>query len=275
MTKDLASFFDITLKDSMDAQLRNGGSDTFFLFSGPPSFNRLKERSDSLCPLLFTNSFNDPDGRPGDIPVGSFGTSKVVMANSGSNPGPRSLQIGSAPLVTSNPSGASLEEAGVSKTAKWNFLKRLFYWLIVSEATTGIRAALLDPYIGASGKIEPVAPSYDDIFMNFSRSAFYKIPFGIFAVALTKNMGNLAVMYYEGCTLQDVGGQLTTGMGMPIQLTGSSGAAITYLNPIRLTDTEVNMIVSYNTTSDASAVLAALNTLTGKYNYYAPGKIKP
>lgn len=253
--QEIASFFDITLRDSVDAQLRNGGSDTFFLFSGPPSFARLKDKPDSLCPLLFTNSFNDPDGRPGDMPVGSFGTSKVVMANSGSNPGPRSLQIGSAPLVTSHP-------LGDDNTSKWNFLKRLFFWLIEKEDES-IKDALLTPYIGTSGKIEPIAPAVTDIFMNFSRSSFYKFPFGIFAVALTKNMENLSVFYYEGCTLQDVGGQLTTGMGMPIQLTGSSGAAITYVNPVRLTDAEVKGIVSYSSTSDASAILAALNTLTG------------
>jgi hypothetical protein len=255
MARNVASFFDITLRNHVDAQLRNGGSDSFFLFSGPPSFIRLASKPDSLCPLLFTNSFNDPDGRPGDMPVGSFGTSKVVMANSGSNPGPRSLQIGSAPLVTSHPFGADT-------SSKWNFLKRLFYWLIVKE-DKDIKDALLMPYIGSSGRLEPVAPSINDLFLNFSRSSFYKIPFGIFALALTKNMESLSVTYYEGCTLQDVGGQLTAGMGMPIQLTGSSGAAITYIKPVRLTDAEVSGIVSYNATgSDAAAMLAAIAKIT-------------
>lgn len=264
MASELANFFDITLRDSIDAQLRNGSSDSFFLFSGPPAFTRLASgKADALCPLLYTNSFNDPDGRPGDMPVGSFGTSKVVMANSGSNPGPRSLQIGSAPLVTSHPKGpgSSTDYPGLDITSsKWNFLKRLFYWLIEEEEL--VRVALLSPYIGQD-KIEAIAPDINDIFQNFSRSPFYKIPFGIFAIALTKNMETLSAIYYEGCTLQDVGGQLTAGMGMPIQLTGSSGAAITYTKPYRLTEAQVTSIVSYSQGTGTANMLAAIAAITG------------
>lgn len=255
MGKNIENFFDISMRDSVDAQLRNGSSDSFFIFSGPPSFLYLAQNSNLLCPLLFTNSFNDPDGRPGDLPVGSFGTNKVVMANSGSNPGPRSIQIGSAPLVTSHPDKTDT-------VSKWNFMKRLFYWLIMIEDTT-IKDALLTPHIGkASDVINPIAPSINDIFTNFSRSPFYKTPFGILAIALTKGRENLTFHYYEGCTLQDVGGQLTAGMGMPIQLTGSSGAAMTYTNLIRMTDADVANMVAYSANADAAAVYAAMQKLT-------------
>jgi len=252
--KGISQFFDLTVRDQVEAQILNGGGDNFFLFSGPPSFNKIttglakatggdlegvqsdgSEADPWLCPLLFTSSFSDPDYRPPDGQLGSFGTQKTIAAPSFSNPAPRSIMVGSMALVTAHPKRGKL--SAEQQQEQWNMLKRLYYWMIQNrENYPEIEAVFATDkgYIGNEKNFpQAIAPQIEMAFGNFARSSFYKIPIGIMAVALNKSAEPLSVRYYEGVTIQGVGPQLQAGLNQPIMLSGNS-------TNMQMTYTEVN-----------------------------------
>jgi len=236
--KGLSQYFDLTVRDQVEASVLNGGGDSMFLFSGPPSFSKIEDSNfvalgsegaaaigdNWLCPLLFTSSFSDPDYRPPDGQLASFGTQKTIAAPSFSNPAPRSLMIGSMALVTAHPKRGTLDAD--EKKEHWNMLKRLYYWLIQQQTPNADVAKLFavdGGYIGDEKTYpQAIAPEMGMAFGNFARSSFYKIPIGIFAVALNKSAEPLSIRYYEGVTLQNVGPQLQAGLNQPTMLSGNS-----------------------------------------------------
>ena len=139
---NLSKFFDLSVVDQVEASLINGASDSFFLFSGPPQFDSLSDLTSALggdasklqpgglCPLVFATGFNDADQRPPRGNLVSIGTQKTIAAPSTGAPMPRAIDITAGALVTSNPGGVGVGESG----EKWNFLKRLYYFLITNTA---------------------------------------------------------------------------------------------------------------------------------------------
>ena len=229
----IGKFFDLSVRDQIEASLMNGGGDCFFLFSGPPLFSSIGadltgaleqtgtpgDPTKFLCPLLFTTNFSDPDMRPPDGVLASFGTMKTIAAPSMSNPAPRSIAIGSMALVTSKPGRGAID-----RDERWNILKRMYWW--AHESTEGEVQKLFQPNQGFIGDEREyphaIAPEKKGVWGNFSRSSFYKMPLGILAVALSKSAVPISIRYYEGCILQQVGPQLQAALNQPIIVSGNS-----------------------------------------------------
>lgn len=250
--KGITKYFDLSIRDQVEASLMNGAGDSFFLFSGAPEFKSISDavlggniESSGLCPLLFTTAFVDPDDRAMDGPLHSIGTRKVITGPSVAPANPRRIQVNAGALVTRRP-GIGGTVSGTHSAEKWNFLKRLFYFAITSDDP------LITTYFGENGSMygnelsnpHAVAPEYKDVWGNFGRSFVYKSPLGLLAVALSSSGKPLSVKYYQGAVLQQVGPQLQAGVGQATSFSGTNGFSALFTDVKTFTSTESDSFVN-------------------------------
>lgn len=262
-TQGIMQYFDLSVRDQIEAAIKNGASDSFFLFSGTPTFSGLGGVTtfaqgvvnNKLCPLLFATGFQDPDNRAQDGSLMTMGSQQIIAAPSTAAPSPRYIQINAGALVTGSPNrgaGGNGED-----NEQWNLLKRIFYFMIKSDKSE------ISSMFGANGtmygneeeKSYAVAPDYNSVWGNFTRSFVYKTPFGLLAVALTKSMGIMSVKYYQGCVLQSVGPALTAGINQPIMFSGSNGITATYTKVRTFPISEAKRLVGDGAGSQEAAYL--------------------
>ena len=263
---NLSKFFDLSVVDQVEASLINGASDSFFLFSGPPQFINLTDLTSALtgdssnlqegglCPLVFATGFNDADQRPPRGNLVSIGTQKTIAAPSTGAPMPRAIDITAGALVTSNPGGVGAGTTG----EKWNFLKRLYYFLITNPNMSVLLGDGGGMYGNEAYMPNAPAPDYKSVWGNFGKSIIYDTPIGIMAIALSKAGEVLTVKYYQGCILQSPGPQLGATVNQAIMFSGSRGARLTYTDVVTFSLAESKNIVGGGDTSGADFMLALI-----------------
>lgn len=278
------SLFDISVKEQIALTLCNSASDNFFLLAGPPDFMKLTGNkrtpglltSDSniskqLCPLLFTQSFNDIERKMPDPQIGSFGTANVITAPSAQTTTQKMISIGAAAYVTTNPWAmakySSQDNYIVNETLKdpkqrWNLLKRIYFWLLNNDNTVYQDAFKEDgEYIGDEA-VNPraVAPDAYAPWGNFGKSDIYKVPFGLMVLVAAKDKSPIALRYYEGCILQDVDGglNLRAGLGTPTSFGGTSSLNLTYTRVRTFTKDESENIAGKGVNAGKPSILQQL-----------------
>lgn len=265
------NLFDISVRDQVSLALSNSASDTFFLLSGPPSFQDLSgnnadteknasrgnfdQNRNKLCPLLFSQSFVDSEQKMQDQQIGSLGTANTVTAPSGTAITSKSISVQAAAYVTAKPfaGDAALTDQKIFGSAdnsshRWNMLKRLYFWLITD---TKFGPEVKKEYIGNEAKRPwAVAPDVLAPWGNFAKSDLYKIPFGVMAVVASKDRSPLKITYYEGCVLQGAGfAELAVNLQQPVTFAGTGGFQATFTKRVTFTDTECGNIAGQAGTS--------------------------
>lgn len=267
--------FDISVREQIALSLCNSASDTFFLLSGPPKFDKLQDillgsstttisagsvtassPLSKLCPLLFSTQFADSENKNPDPLLYSLGTANTVVAPASSSVTQKSLYVTASAYVTKDPwalnqkAGTSYLEDGSpakidgGKNQRWNMLKRLYFWML--NDSTYANYFPKEPnadgsstsYIGNEA-VYPwaVAPDVNAPWGNFAKSDLYKIPFGIMAVTATKDRIPLKVTYYEGCLLQSLmGAELSAALQTPVTYAGTSGFTASFAKRITFSD---------------------------------------
>lgn len=271
----IKKFFDLSIRDQVEASIVNGGSDSFFLFSGPPEFASIAEIAgeigsgdvgaiNSLCPLLFTTSFQEPDPRPGRGSLATFGGRNTIAAPSTGNPGLRTISIGAMALVTGKPGIGLVAEPSMTGTSQqhWNLLKRCYWWALNSEKSQV--QALFEEGNGFIGNQKEfpnaIAPDEYSYFGNFGRSAFYDIPIGIMALAINKGGVAISGKYYEGCTLLGTGAEMVAELNGPTIVTSTNGLNLSFADVNTFTQNESGRITG-GETSPELRVMNAINAV--------------
>jgi hypothetical protein len=276
----IKKFFDLSIRDQVEASILNGGSDNMFLFSGPPQFATLGSvgaaaeavdgvvasngsNLDCLCPLLFTNSFNEPDPRPGRMSLNTLGGKKTISAPNTGNPNLRNLVIGAMSLVTGRPGfsiSGLLDQASTSQE-QWNLLKRAYWWAINSPQTD-----ITDLFKEGNGFIgdqsehpEAVAPDEFSCWGNFGRSSFYDMPFGILALGVNKGGVAIKAKYYEGVQILAAGAELSAQINGPISVSSTNGLTLSFSNVKTFTQANAGEILGGDDTAE-KRLLMAINT---------------
>lgn len=281
-TSFFSNLFDISVKEQVALALCNSASDTFFILSGPPEFNNLggvtgttnlsdtSDASKDLCPLLFTQSFTDIERKYPDPQIGSFGTANVITAPTANTTTQKSISIGAAAYVTTNPwalaiygsqDGYLRDERLKNKAVRWNLLKRIYFWL-VNHSDKSIRDAFLDDnngeYLGDEAQnSRAVAPDHYAPWGNFAKSDIYKVPFGLMVLVAAKDKSPISLRYYEGCILQDVDGgmNLRAGIGTPTSFAGTASLALTYTKVRTFTKTDSENIAGKGSSTGNTSIL--------------------
>lgn len=281
--------FDISVREQIALSLCNSASDTFFLLSGPPKFDKLQDLTKSvqtgisagsveagqalskLCPLLFSTQFVDSENKNPDPLLYSLGTANTVVAPASSSVTQKQLYVTASAYVTKDPwalnqksSGSYLDQNGAAagENQRWNMLKRLYFWMLNDEAYAGFFPE--DPagdgsdasYIG-NESVYPwaVAPDRNAPWGNFAKSDLYKIPFGIMAVTATKDRVPLKITYYEGCLLQSLMGSEHAALQTPVTYAGTSGFTSSFAKRVTFSDKDCLNICGIS----ANGVLSAGN----------------
>ena len=266
----IKQFFDLSIRDQVAASIVNGGSDNMFLFSGPPLFTSLADNAfddtngdtlNKLCPLLYTNSFQEPDSRPGRGTLNTLGGKKSIAAPNTGNPALRTIQIGAMSLVTGHPNVGStpdsVDEAGNQQ--QWNLLKRAYWWALkdTRPAFTALWAANAG-FIGNQGEFpDAVSPDTFSTFGNFGRSSFYEMPLGIFAIAVNKGGKSIKAKYYEGCNILGAGPELGAQINGPITVASTNGLTLSFSDVKTFTQEESSKILGTGTSENL--LLNAIN----------------
>lgn len=291
-----SNLFDISVKEQVALTLCNSASDNFFILSGPPSFDNLggmsgvtnlyeidnssttnNKNAQKLCPLLFTQSFNDIERRYPDPQLGSFGTNNLITAPSANTTTQKSISIGAAAYVTTTPWAmakftstsyliAQLQDTEGRKQ-RWNLLKRLYFWLLNNENYISSFTGNDAEYIGDEAENQrAVAPDICAPWGNFAKSDLYKVPFGLMVLVAAKDKSPISLRYYEGCLLQDVDGgiNLRAGVGQPTAFSGTSSLTCTYTKVRTFNDTESTAIAGSGTGAGDSSLLQKLLNDFGK-----------
>lgn len=273
--------FDISVREQIALSLCNSASDTFFLLSGPPKFDKLQELTTSdqtgtsagsvtseqalskLCPLLFSTQFADSENKNPDPLLYSLGTANTVVAPASSSVTQKQLYVTASAYVTKDPwalnqksSDSYLDQNGAAagENQRWNMLKRLYFWML--NDTTYTKFFPEDPagdgsdasYIG-NESVYPwaVAPDRNAPWGNFAKSDLYKIPFGIMAVTATKDRVPLKITYYEGCLLQSLmGAELSAALQTPVTYAGTSGFTASFAKRVTFSDKDCLNICGVN-----------------------------
>ena len=268
----LSSYFDITVRQQLETQFKTSPHDKFFLFSSLPTFDAItgtqtSAKNYSLCPLMFTNTFNAFDPRIPGGQIGSLGTSKVIQQNSPGG-GPKSFQIGSFAVITGDPNGADTD-----KNMKWTLAKKLFYPLLMAAKNGDETCKLLvDQFLvnDTSGGFHPpnsspykvIAQDINDVFTNFGESEFYDIPFGLLVVTLTKGNDFVSARFLEMCKLADQGPMTQAMLNNPSIVSGAQGVSGGYSRevPVQLNQLSLTTGVAQATFLDALFKYCGINT---------------
>lgn len=280
------SLFDISVREQVALTLCNSASDNFFLLSGPPDFLSLagsrtgadglyqtdgkSDIAKAVCPLLFTQSFNDIERKMPDPQIGSFGTANVITAPSAQTTTQKMISIGAAAYVTTNPWAMAkyadnsyiIDTVFQDTRQRWNLLKRIYFWLLNHKDET-IRKAFKDDgeYIGdEADNPRAVAPDQYAPWGNFGKSDIYKVPFGLMVLVAAKDKSPIAIRYYEGCILQDVDGglNLRAGLGTPTAFGGTSSLNMTYTRVRTFTERECKNIAGEGNGAAGGSILTKL-----------------
>lgn len=257
-----SQLFDISVREQVALALCNSASDSFFILSGPPEFDKLISNRDSdasrlslssaasskLCPLLFTQSFVDVERKYPDPQIGSFGTPNLITAPSANTTTQKSLMIGAAAYVTTNPWAMNIDKTDWGVAAlkddrqRWNLLKRLYFWILINN---NYYNSFVQEYIGnEAAKPRVVAPDEYAPWGNFAKSDLYKVPFGLMVLVAAKDKSPISLKYYEGCVLQDVDGgtNLRAAVGQPTTFSGTGSLSCTYTRVQTFTDQQARNI---------------------------------
>jgi len=274
-----AQLFDISVREQVDLALCNSASDSFFILSGPPSFEKLglststdnnltvkSSNIQELCPLLFTQSFADIERKYPDPQIGSFGTPNLITAPSASTTTQKSLMIGAAAYVTTNPwaSGAgeplNMPSDLTRKEQRWNLLKRMYFWLLVRENGKYYEKIKSEYYANEASKPRAVAPDEWAPWGNFAKSDLYKVPFGLMVLVAAKDRSPISLKYYEGCVLQDVDGgtNLRAAVGQPTTFSGTGSLSCTYTRVQTFNSEEAKNIAGKGSSTTGSSLLEEL-----------------
>lgn len=221
----ILKMFNISVRDEILSTIKNGGSDSFFIFSGPPQFSNLASGtiSDSLlCPLLYTTNFTEPNRPTNASNVASMGSDRFVESVNTAIPMPGQISVGANALITGSPKDGADSE-------NWNLLKKLYYSYILNPR--------FSTWLGEGGKMygdmskdrRVVAPEAKAIWGNFNIPPIYQVRIGILAIALTSSLDVLSVNYYEGVKIKDIGGfTMNAGVQQPTMYSGSTGFTGTF-----------------------------------------------
>lgn len=265
--------FDLSIRDQIEATIKNGGSDNFFIFSGPPQFDKIGDDvTDNinaaevgdlnvLCPLLFTTSFTQGDNRPPTGEHVSTGTGKRITAASAGMSVSGQLQIGANHPVTGRPGRGGITED--AKKEQWNFLKRLYFWLINDSDAKAKIFGEGKGFIGNEKEFpHAVAPDKYSIWGNFSKSALYTFPFGLFVVLLSNSGEPIKGSYYEGCLPLAGGPSIDVRVGSVASVSGFSGMPCSYVDVHTFSMDTVTSMIGNGTGDEA---LSNLNNLMMNY----------
>ena len=213
---NLDTYFDINDRERVNVAFRSTTADKTMLFSGPQKFEMLAKGGGSLtdenlsnaggkthviAPLVFTTAFQIMDNRnPGreNAVIGSDDT--FVEPSPG---GTISIQVSSYSIVAGDP---LLPGGSPSKDAKFNLIKRMYYDVIQYDGGALIKNYFLTDVAKDNG-FTPVAADLNDLFVNFGKSEFFNIEFGILRVTLTKGNDAVLATYYENCRAVRGGGE--------------------------------------------------------------------
>ena len=269
----IKQFFDLSIRDQVAASIVNGGSDNMFLFSGPPLFTSLNSVQDAfadenggslnkLCPLLYTNSFQEPDSRSGRGTLNTLGGKKSIAAPNTGNPALRTIQIGAMSLVTGHPNvGSDIPDAvdAAGNQQQWNLLKRAYWWAWKDTRTAFTALWGGDAgFIGNQGEFpDAVSPDAFSTFGNFGRSSFYEMPLGIFAIAVNKGGKSIKAKYYEGANILGAGPELGAQINGPITVSSTNGLTLSFSDVKTFTQTECQNILGTGTSENL--LLNAIN----------------
>lgn len=253
----LASFFDMTARQEIEAKFKTPSHDKFFIFSGPPFYKNVSSADTELCPLLFTQAFVVNEQRGGGGQVGSLGTTKSIKLPSSNSV--KNISINGFALITGDPFGGDSDNKN-----RYNLLKRLYYSAIKYND-----GALINPFLYSSTEnnknkngFKAVGYDINDIFTNVGDSEFYDVPFGLMSVCLTKGNDLVVARYYENCTLAQGSPITSSTVNAPVNLTGS--IAMTFSEELPLDISDVQQAGSLGATSETTSFIDSLMSYIGE-----------
>ena len=250
----LASFFDISARQEIEAKFKTPSHDKFFIFSGPPFFKNVSSPNVEMCPLLFTQAFVVNEQRGGGGQVGSLGTTKSIKLPSSNSV--KNISINGFALITGDPTGAD-----TGNENRYNLLKRLYYSVITYDG-----GELVKPFLYSSSKnnngFKAVGYDMNDLFTNIGDSEFYDIPFGLMSVCMTKGNDLVVARYYENCTLAQGSPIASSTVNAPVNLTGS--IAMTFSEEIPLDIADVQKTASLGGSVETTSFIDTLMAYIGE-----------